>query len=217
MLEKTSPGKIAAAAGGLLLIISLFLKWSGVDLGDAADAISGAASQLGGSVPGAMQDQLSSTQKSIEDAASANAFDMFGWLPILYIVIGLLAIAPLVLDVLDLEVELPFDSSLVTLVGGLLVLGGMLMMLDMPGGMKFGAWLAVLAALAITVGGVLQVVGEEDAGQGGAIAYAPPPAAPAQPQYAQPQAPQPPAAPAATPPAQPSVPPQAPPQPPPGA
>ncbi len=212
MLEKTSPGKIAAAAGGLLLIVSLFLKWAGVDLGDLGSAASGIANEFGSSMPSGVQDQLNSAQERINDASSANAFDIYGWLPFLYIVIGALAIVPFVLDVADLEVELPFDTAFVA---GLLSLGGMLTMLDSAGDMAYGGWLALLASLAITVGGFMQTT-DDAAGGSGNVAYAPPAAPPAAaPPAAAPPAAAPPAAPPAAPQpgATPAAAPQAPPQP----
>jgi hypothetical protein len=213
MSEKSSTGKLVAAIGGVLLIVSLFLKWAGVDIpGSVGDALGGAAGQLGGAAQQAFED----AQKQAEDAASANAFDMFGWLPFLYIVIGALAIVPFVLDRLDMEVELPFEPSLVTLVGGLLVLGGMLMVLDGPGGTKIGGWLALLASIAITAGGLMQIGEDDDSGAVAAAppGYAPPAAAPAAPQAA-PAAPPAQAAPPAAPPAAQPPAPQQPPQPPP--
>lgn len=208
--EKTSTGKIVAAVGGVLLIVSLFLKWAGVDI---PDSLSGAASQLGSQLSGPAQEAFNNAQDAAQDAASANAFDLFGWIPILYLVIGVLAIIPAILDIFDLEIELPFDASLVTLVGGLLVLGGMLLVLDSPGSTKIGGWLALLASIAVTAGGLMQT-GESDDNASGAVAAAPPGYAP--PPAAQPPvAPQPPAQapPSAAPPAAPQPGP-APPQPP---
>lgn len=190
----------------MLLIVSLFLKWAGVDI---PSDLSGAASQLGSQFGGASQQAFENAQSQIADAASMNAWKLFGFIPFLYIVIGLLAIVPLVLDVLDMEIELPFESSLVTLVGGLLALGGMLVVLDSPGGAKIGLWIALIASIAITVGGIMQI-GEDDGGELAAApaapGHAPPPAAPAAPTA--PPAAQPPAA---APPA--AAPPQAPPAP----
>lgn len=194
MTEKTSKGKIIAAVGGALLIISLFLKWSGVDLGAAGDVAKELQSQYGGAagaVPG------------LGDIdTSANAFDISGWIPFLYILIGLLAIAPMALDMLDLEIELPFEGSLVTLAGGVLALGGMLWVLDAPGSTKIGGWLALLASIAITAGGVMQIQEEggdvqssvRNAGTGAtASPAAAQPAAEPAPPAAAPESPQPPA------------------------
>lgn len=237
MDEKTSTGKMIAAVGGALLIVSLFLKWAGADI---PSGLGDAAGQLGSQLGGAAQQAFEQAQSEAEKAASANAFEMFGWLPFLYIAIGVLAIAPLALDLLDMEIELPFDISLVTLVGGLLTLGGMLMMLDSIGSTKIGGWIALAASIAITAGGLMQTV--EDPDEGGAGAYVaaavapPPPAAPpaaarppAAPPAAAPQAPAPQAPPPQAPPprapapqapppqAPPPAAPQPPPTPPPGA
>ncbi len=169
MSGKTSTAKMIAGAGGVLLIVSLFLKWTGIDVG--ASGVD--TSQL----PSAAQDTVS----NIQDAASANAFDLFGWIPLLYIVLGVLAALPLVLDLSNLEIELPFEPSFVGLTAGLLALGGMLVVVDSPGSMKIGAWIALLSALAMAIGGYMQwsEYEEEDLAP---VSYAQPPSPPAAPQ-----------------------------------
>lgn len=212
MTEKTSTGKIVAGVGGVILIVSLFLKWVGIDIpGGLSDAAGQVGSQLGGAAQQAFENAQRAAQGAVQEASSQNGFDVLDWVGWLYLVFGVLAIIPLVLDVFDLEIELPFDSSLVTLVCGLLTLGGMLVVISSPGSLKLGGWLALLAAIAITAGGILQI-GEDDGPELTAAAppgYAPPPAA--APPVAQPPMQQPPAA---APPVQPPTQAPPPPQPP---
>lgn len=210
MAEKTSPGKLVAGAGGLLLIISLFLKWMGADLGGLSSGLSEMAEQMGQAFGGAGQDAFGGAQESLSKASGANAFKMFGWLPFVYLIAGLLALLPAVLDIFDLEIELPFEANLVTLAAGLVVFGGMLMMLDGIEGAKLGFWLALLSSIAITVGGLIQSAEDGSDGSLAAIGAA----IPGLPQ--QPGAPggAPPAPPAGAPPAPPAG---APPVPPAGA
>lgn len=213
MDEKTSIGKIVAAVGGVLLIVSLFLKWAGADIPEGLGDVAG---QLGSQLGGASQQAFENAQSQISDAASMNAWDLFGFIPFLYILIGVLAIIPLALDLFDMEIELPFESSLVTLVGGLLALGGMLVVLDSPGGSKIGLWIALIAAIAITVGGVMQI-GDEGGDEVAAVPPAAPAAGYAPPPAAAPTAPAPTAPPAQQPPAPQPPSPQPPAGPPPGA
>ncbi|MFT4048893.1 MAG: hypothetical protein QM648_03550, partial [Solirubrobacterales bacterium] len=153
MTEKTSTGKIVAAVGGLILIIALFLKWVGVDLPD----IGNAAGNLGGAGQQAFDQAQQAAQAAVDKASSQNGFDVLDWVGWLYLLFGIVAIIPAVLDIFDLEIELPFDSKLVTVVVGLLTVGGMLVIVSSPGSLKIGGWLAVIASVAIAVGGFLQL------------------------------------------------------------
>lgn len=167
MSQKTTTGRIVAAVGGILLIISLFLTWAG------------------SSVP----DQVQQFAQNVN--TTFNAFDLFGFMPFVFLLIGVLALLPAALDIFNLDIELPFDNSLVAVIGGVLAIGSMLLVLDSNGSAKFGVWLAFLAAIAITVGGFMQMNESEPVV---AEAAAPPPAG-----YAAP-------APAAAPPQQPQSP-----------
>lgn len=187
MTEKTTTGRLVAAIGGLILIISLFLKWAGVDLPDNV------------SIPQGV---------NVPDTSS-NAFDLFGFSPFLYFLIGLSVVVPAALDIFDLEIELPFDFAFVALIGGALAFGGMLLVLDSPGSVKIGAYLAFIGSIAITVGGVMQMQDDEDGVEAPGYGAAPPQQA-----YATP-APPPQAPPAQAPPVQPPPAPQPPPQQPP--
>lgn len=96
MSEKTTTPKLVAAVGGVLLIISLFLSWYGVNFG-------GLASQYAAAVD-----------------TSASGWQSLDFGDIVFFVVGLLALTPAVLDIFDLEVELPFDVGLVAIVGGVI-------------------------------------------------------------------------------------------------
>jgi hypothetical protein len=172
MTQKTTTGRLVAAIGGLILIVSLFLKWAGADI---PDSLSGAAAQAAAHLPAAARQAVQNAQDAAKDAASANAFDLFGLAPFLYILIGLFAILPCAFDLFNLDIELPFDVSLVALVGGVLALGGIFIVLDSPGSAKIGVWLALLGSIAITVGGALQL---RENGAAPQPAYTPPPQPP---------------------------------------
>lgn len=205
MTEKTTTGRLIAAVGGIVLIVSLFLDWYSIstDLGT-----------FGGQV-----------------SSGRSAFDALGIEPIILFLCGVLAIVPAALDIFDLEVELPFENSVATLAaGGIAVVIIVLRILvkpgpdiDVPGfdyGLSFGIFLGLIGAGAVAFGGFTQK-GESDAAP---AAYAAPPvgAPPTPPQGMPPQQPvapptpaaPPQAAPPVAPPPPPAAPPQAPPPPP---
>lgn len=229
MAEKTTTGRLLAAGGGILLIVSLFLSWYGFDVG-------GLAGQYMAGVD-----------------TSASGWQSLDIGDFVFLIVGLLAIAPAAFDIFDLEIELPFDISFVSLVGGAVSIAWIVLrIIDKPGpnlpdiagvdygiGLKFGIFIALIGAILIVVGGVMQK-GEDDSagfvdpvtGQQYAAAPAPgaPPAQPAPPAAAPPAAAPPvapppgaappvappPAAPPVAPPpagAPPATPPQAPPPP----
>ena len=201
MAEKTTTGRLIAAGGGVLLIASLFLSWYGINVGGTAGQFAGALD------------------------TSASGWQSLDIGDLVFLVVGLLAMAPAAFDIFDLEIELPFDVSFVALVGGGISIAWILLrIIDKPGpdmpentvvdvsiGIKYGIIIALVGAIAIVVGGVKQQ-NEPDASE---TAFADPVTGQ---QYATPQSPPPAAAPpaaappAAAPPA-PGVPPQAPPAP----
>jgi drug/metabolite transporter superfamily protein YnfA len=227
LADKTTTGRLIAAVGGVLLIVSLFLSWYGIN-------VSGDAAQFA--------------------TAFDNSFS--GWQSLdigdfVFFIVGLLAIAPAALDIFDLEIELPFDVGFVALIGGAISLAWIILrIIDKPGpdipdvaglnvgiGVKFGIFVALIGAALIVFGGFRQQQEDDEgptftdpvSGQQYATPQAPPPAAPppaaappaaAPPAQApppaeppQPQAPPPAATPQAPPPAGPPQPP-APPAPP---
>lgn len=191
MAEKTTTGRLIAAAGGIALIVSLFLKWysfkSGVNFGGVSSSAS-----VGGS-----------------------AWEVFGLIDIILFVVGVLAVLPAALDIFDLEAELPVDTSVVTLGAG--AVGAILIVyriIDKPGpdievnvpgvetsvGIGIGLIIGLIACAAIAFGGFSQMSEAEGGGvevYGGAAAPPVPPAAPPQapPQQQPPAPPAPPQAP----------------------
>lgn len=195
MAEKTTTGRLVAAIGGVILIISLFLNWYGADFGDQ---FGGAAGQFA---------------ESLNVDTSFSGWQSLDFGDIVFFVIGVLAIAPAAFDIFDMEIELPFDIGLVALVGGgISVLWIAWRFIDKPDGInvEFGLFVGLVGAALVAAGGFLQK-GDE---AGEEYAYAPP-GQPAPPPAAAPPAAPPPAAapPVAPPPAQPQAP-QQPPQPP---
>jgi hypothetical protein len=196
LAEKTTTGRLIAAGGGLLLIISLFLSWYGINVGGAAG------------------------QFTTGLDTSANGWQSLDIGDLVFLIVGLLAIAPAAFDIFDLEIELPFDVGFVALVGGIIsVLWIILRILDKPGpdipdnavvdvsvGLKIGIFLALIGAALVVFGGLRQTQ-EEDAGTtftdpvSGQQYAAPAAPAPGVPQQAPP--PQAPPAPQAPPPQQP--------------
>ncbi|MGK2878676.1 MAG: hypothetical protein ACSLFF_08925 [Solirubrobacterales bacterium] len=198
MTEKTTTGRLISAAGGLLLIISLFLSWYGFEA-------SGPAGQFAASF-----------------ATSFSAWDAFDIASFVFLIVGLLAIAPAAFDIFDLEIELPFDIAFVALVGGAIsVLWIVFRMFEKPGpdipdiagsdigiGLKFGIFIGLIGAALIVFGGIRQK-GEDDAAAGyEQAAYAQPVAPAAPPQAAPPTASPTPQAPPPGQPPQPPAPPE---------
>ncbi|MGB3952260.1 MAG: hypothetical protein WBK99_03845 [Solirubrobacterales bacterium] len=98
MAEKTTTGRLIAAAGGIILIISLFLTWYSFE-----------AKGLPGGIAGGFGIDTSAT--------GWQALDIGDFVLLLA---GLAAIAPAALDIFDLEIELPVDPGVVTLGAGIL-------------------------------------------------------------------------------------------------
>ena len=129
-------GDLIAAAGGLLLIISLFLNWYKV------------------SAEGAL----------VDISVSASGWDALGFIDILLFLIGATAIALAVLRAMGKGTRLPVPPGLALLALGalatLLVVFRLLVIpdADVDGvdvGRSFGIFVALLAALATLVGGWL--------------------------------------------------------------
>ncbi|MBI5310419.1 MAG: hypothetical protein HZB14_05255 [Actinobacteria bacterium] len=210
MTEKTTTGRLIAAIGGIVLIVSLFLTWYKFESSASVGGFSSSAS------------------------TGVSAWDAFGLIDLILLVVGLLAIVPAALDIFDLEIELPVDMAFLALgAGGAGTALIVYRVLDKPGpdvevnvpgfeasvGLGFGLIIGLVACVAVAVGGFRQM-SEGEAG-GETYAAAPPQAPPMPPPGAPPQAPPPPPqAPPQAPPAPPQAPPappQGPPQPPPPA
>lgn len=124
--SRVSRGQIVAAAGGLVLIISLFLDWtSGVTISIGAATIS----------------------------TSGNAWDVFSGMDILMALVGLAAIAIACMAMMNASVESPAKLDLLLALLGIGTIGWALGWdLENPNA-GLGAWLGLLAAIAIAYGG----------------------------------------------------------------
>lgn len=189
---------MVAGIGGVLLLISLFLSWYGIDVGGS----------FGASI-----------------SSSGSGWEWLGGGDLFLALVALAAIAPAAFDIAGMEIELPVPMSTITLAGGALgVLFVVYRIIDKPGpdvsfgttigvdvGLKIGIFLALASAIAICVGSFLQL-GEEDSGGGSAATSGgampgtgmpgsvPPQQPPAAPPQAPPQAPPPPQQPPQAPP-----------------
>ncbi len=123
---RLSQGQIIAAAGGLVLIISLFLDWtSGVTITIGTASIS----------------------------TSGNAWDVFSGMDILMALVGLGAIALAVLTVTSASIEAPLKLDWVLALLGVGTIGWALGWdLENPNA-GLGAWIGLFAAIAIAYGG----------------------------------------------------------------
>lgn len=190
MTEKTTTGRLIAAAGGIVLIISLFLNWYTYKAG------------------------LNIAGVNSSSSTGISAWDAFSLIDLLLLVIGLLAIVPAALDVFDMEVELPVDMSVVTMAAGVLaVLLIVFRVIDKPGPdvsvnipgveagvhLAFGLFIGLISSAAIAFGGFTQTnesgvdaySGTAPGAPTGAPPAAPPPA-PSVPQGGPPPPPAPP-------------------------
>jgi carbon starvation protein CstA len=127
-MRRLRDGEWIAGAAGVALLASLFLHWYGLDLLDAV---------------------------SVE----ATAWQAFG---VLDLVLALLALVPLALVVLQITREspaIPVFFSVMTLLAGLLAaLLILYRIVNQPGpnelvGVEAGAWLGLVAAVAVAFGG----------------------------------------------------------------
>jgi hypothetical protein len=124
--SRLSQGQTIAAVGGLVLIISLFLDWtSGVTITIGVTSIS----------------------------TSGNAWDVFSGMDILMALVGLAAIAIAGATMTNASVDPPVKLDLVLALLGVGTIGWALGWdLENPNA-GLGAWLGLLAAIAIAYGG----------------------------------------------------------------
>jgi hypothetical protein len=131
---------LIAGIAGLVLLIDLWFKWYGVKV----------------SAGGALQ--------NFSIGVSANAWESFGFIDIILFLVALIAIGVAVLRALDRLPDMPYSpAALVTGAGGLALLLILYRTIDTPvdthgvNGIdvtrKFGLWLGLLSAAAITYGG----------------------------------------------------------------
>ena len=123
--SKVSQGELIAAVGGVLLIISLFLDW-----------FSASASIAGVSV-----------------SASGNAFDVFSGMHIIMLIVGIAAVALAGAAALDAASNVPRGGALVLALLGVGAIGWTLGYDLETSNAGIGAWLALVAAIAIAFGG----------------------------------------------------------------
>ena len=120
--SRSSQGQMIAAASGVVLIISLFLKWKGLD------------------VPGG---------GSLSGWKSEDALDIY------LLILGLIAIGPVVTGAMGSGDELPYlvaESKVLTAIIGLILMIAVLLFHGDGIELKFGFWLALLATVGVTIG-----------------------------------------------------------------
>jgi hypothetical protein len=138
--DRLSTGELIAGIAGLVLLIDLWFKWYGVNV----------------SAGGALQ--------NFQIGVSANAWQSFGVIDIILFLVALIAIGVAVLRGLDRLPDMPYPpASLLTVAGGIAFLLIVYRTIDTPvdthgvNGIdvsrKFGLWLGLLSAAAITYGG----------------------------------------------------------------
>jgi len=140
-MDRLSQGEQVSAGAAILLIISLFLKWFGIDVPEGATLAEG-------------------FDESSSGWSSQNTLDIY-----LLILAGF-ALAPAILTLTD-GGDLPMVSGAATFLLG--VIGSIMtiyVLLDVPDGVDrgFGLFIAVIAVIGVTVGGYLTM---QDEGAGG--------------------------------------------------
>src|SRR4051812_30130022 len=146
--NRLNTGELIAGIAGLVLLIDLWFKWYGVK-------VSGGGGLL----------------KGFSIGVSASAWQVFSFIDILLFLIALLAIGVAVMRAMDRMPEMPYPpATLIAGAGGLALLLILYRTIDTPidthgvNGIdvtrKFGLWLGLIAAAAITDGGWGAVQGE---------------------------------------------------------
>lgn len=130
---RLTQGQKIAGAAGLLLLISLWLGWYGVDLGPAAAAV------------------------GVSIDVTANAWEAFGMIDLLLFLTALAAIALAVLTATGRTADLPVNPAQVAAgLGALSTLLVLYRIINPPGeggiGVEFGAFIGLLAAAGVAFG-----------------------------------------------------------------
>jgi hypothetical protein len=159
--NRLSTGELIAGIAGFVLLIDLWFKWYGVKV------------SAGGVL------------NNFNIGVSANAWESFGFIDIVLFLVALIAIGVATLRALDRLPDMPFPpATLLTAAGGLALLLILYRTIDTPvdthgvNGIdvtrKFGLWLGLLSAAAITYGGwrAMQESGASFGGVGAAGAGA---------------------------------------------
>lgn len=137
---RLSQGQMIAAISGLVLVIALFLKWTGIETPELPE----------GAPPGLSEAVAAEDRSGWE---SQNALDIF------LLIVALVAVVPAVLAMTGGGGELPFAGAATTLLLGVIavILMFFAMFIGFPEGTerKFGMWLALIASIGVAVGGYL--------------------------------------------------------------
>jgi hypothetical protein len=193
------PGPLIAGASGILLIIFMFFGWF---------ELTGVSVSGGGLEETVSGDQLlSSLSEQGFDDATVNAWQAFSLIDIVLFIAALAGIGLAVLAATGARLQLPVPAGIVVAaLGGLSVILILIRIISPPDlldhfgasvpegidaeadiGRKIGVWLGLLAAIGITIGGLLGMREEAEAAGttaaprrdvGGAPPPAPPPSGP---------------------------------------
>lgn len=139
--SRLSQGEMIAGIAGLVLLIDLWFKWYGVSVSAGGGLL-----------------------KNFDIGVSATAWQVFSVIDILLFLIALIGIGVAVLRAIDRMPEMPYPAAtLVTVAGAIAVLLILFRIIDSPvdthgvSGIdvsrKFGIWLGLVAAAAMTYGG----------------------------------------------------------------
>jgi hypothetical protein len=200
--SRVGPGALLAGASGLLLIIFMFFGW--FELTGVSAAVPGFEETIGG-------EELQGLAEAEGQDTVASAWQSFGFIDIILFLVALAAIGLAVLAATGARLDLPVPAgTIVAALGGLAVLLILFRLISPPDlvgafggtvpegidietdvGRKIGVWLGLLAAIGITLGGLLSMREEaETAGPattragtepGGGPPPPPPPPEPRQP------------------------------------
>jgi hypothetical protein len=143
--SKLKTGDIVAAAGGVLLIVSLFLDWYG-------------GASVGGSLPAGLPSGFSDLTQNAPKAPSVDGWDSLGFIDYVLLLTGLVALKQGGIRVAGLRGRLGIPISAVTT-----GLGGIAMTLVIwricdpvaDGDLKVGIFLALIGSAAVGMGGYL--------------------------------------------------------------
>jgi hypothetical protein len=143
---RTSPGAIAAAIGGAVVIISLFLEWVGV-----GGNLGGVSLPPGAeNVPGA-----SAAIDAAKNAATQTGWEVNNSLDIYLFIVGVFAIVPALVMLTGSDVEIPYFSAgvgfLLTVIGIICLLAAMFIGFPSGAERKIGMWLALAALIGTAV------------------------------------------------------------------
>ena len=147
-MERLRAGEWIAGAGGVALIASLFLHWYGLDFPDES---------LTGLVPEGV-------------STEATGWQAFGVLDVVLVALALVPLALVVLQATRESPSVPVAFSVFSVLAGLLAtLLILIRLIDQPGpnelvAVEAGAWLGLVAAILVAIGGWRSLRAEDIAG-----------------------------------------------------